>query len=1297
MKYRHLLEQHITYYNGQLYCYQCKITLQNLKEGKLHYEDAHLSVNSQISDFLNKMKLSKKNCMELVQQEENHCKYVNSKSTLKHSSNEQQKSNDNTNNEQSNACVNVDNSVEHKNESNAIIQSISENMLMKDTSNSSMQAVNETITNVPYALMEEEKTYKHFLMQRTIYTVHTYNGRWYCDLCEFTLRSLIAMTCHLQAVHPDSSTKISDFFDKSIKLSNTNCRELLDHEIAMQDVMHDYFCIPCKCSFPSVSHFYEHSVGKKHKLMTQCNKKHEDANVVLEKPTAKLNLNNNTINNQIISVVQNKSDLIRNLPSSFKAEEKSTILLKSYNKDSTSESLQSESLCLKTYIYTNFCYLCDMFINETVIKGHIICKSHKSAVSLFREIQISNQQTLCIIKLERERNTLRSLQLNNKKFDGTIWPEYAEIVAKYTCDQCNEMVEKDDIINHEITIHKSDMMFSMKFIYNWSHESRNLNAIIYYPLFKCSFCNEIIHGIASLQAHFFKYKHKENIKSLIDIKRREYDSCKNIEIYLEPIEFLCLISFENNGGTIQVQEQPVIYIKNHYTTLRKNAKEMQKTFIYVCFNCNYTADKINNAINHLFKNLQHLKHFENILLTYMSIQNVSTSKELIVNENEHKVKSPISKDVSIDNKSLTERNVDKIQVNTEQYGNRNLIAEMNSNNTDNRMSQNEENNSGFFISVDVFMEINTLIKKDYKSNQLSTKLNKSTVDRYNRVYRKDFLDFEEIMFVCNYRKLERIKSNLQFFFPSSDKIFCLICENLQLCNVQAIYEHINSENHIIKFNMLHENAEHLELLKQLVKIQPAYTKCYACDIYTFQNRKPNIDFKNHIRMSSHKINCNRLRNQIEFILKEFQNLWYSIQYFACVNCKKNFKIKINFMEHLQNKHGKVMRDKTNSMFDFCLTCATLWYKRSDIEDIHINYKQHCQLQMHRYLKKSNDFAITPLPQTLQKLLRNVNKISDDLFQLSEKVLNDPKATQLTDALKHIFGTCQPPAEVFMFGSRVTGLALTNSDIDIYLNFVDECIEPQSIKRRSKQIQDCLRTDHKNWDIELTLDRSRTPIIKVKHRLTGLQCDISFTKGLSVENSKLIRSFNTAYPPCQKLTLFLKKWLSLASLSGPDGMTNYALTWLVIFYLQVKLKIPSIADLIKSHNQSKIISGWETGVSDAILINVPEQPIHELLLGFFEYYGGFDYMRLVICPLLGETCQKKAFTEVPILPNSMALYMVRLRGDKREYFRIDSPMCVQDPYDLSHNLTKAVSILTLKRFKHYCNESLSVLRSVIAES
>jgi len=128
-----------------------------------------------------------------------------------------------------------------------------------------------------------------------------------------------------------------------------------------------------------------------------------------------------------------------------------------------------------------------------------------------------------------------------------------------------------------------------------------------------------------------------------------------------------------------------------------------------------------------------------------------------------------------------------------------------------------------------------------------------------------------------------------------------------------------------------------------------------------------------------------------------------------------------------------------------------------------------------------------------------------------------------------------------------------------------------------------------------------------------------------------------------------------------------------------------------------ILGWETGVGDTVPFDIPKQSIRDLLLGFFEYYGNFNYKYFVVCPLLGETWEKRGFTEISNLPSSMAPYVTQLRNKKPEYFRIDSPMCVQDPFDLSHNLTKAVSTLTLKRFKYYCNESISVLQNVVATS
>lgn len=85
------------------------------------------------------------------------------------------------------------------------------------------------------------------------------------------------------------------------------------------------------------------------------------------------------------------------------------------------------------------------------------------------------------------------------------------------------------------------------------------------------------------------------------------------------------------------------------------------------------------------------------------------------------------------------------------------------------------------------------------------------------------------------------------------------------------------------------------------------------------------------------------------------------------------------------------------------------------------------------------------------------------------------------------------------------------------------------------------------------------------------------------------------------------------------------------------------------------------------------------------------MHLVICPLLGHTYNKKHFTEISVLPKEMASYAEQLQSENPRYFNIDSVMCVQDPFDLSHNLTKAVSVLTLKHFKQYCTESALRLR------
>lgn len=104
---------------------------------------------------------------------------------------------------------------------------------------------------------------------------------------------------------------------------------------------------------------------------------------------------------------------------------------------------------------------------------------------------------------------------------------------------------------------------------------------------------------------------------------------------------------------------------------------------------------------------------------------------------------------------------------------------------------------------------------------------------------------------------------------------------------------------------------------------------------------------------------------------------------------------------------------------------------------------------------------------------------------------------------------------------------------------------------------------------------------------------------------------------------------------------------------------------------------------------------QLLRGFFTFYGNFNYKDYVICPLIADTVEKKDFIDILKLPKAMNLYVEYIQESaKNTGFRIDSAMCIQDPIELSHNLTKAVDPLTLRAFKQYCKLSVNILNNTL---
>lgn len=95
-------------------------------------------------------------------------------------------------------------------------------------------------------------------------------------------------------------------------------------------------------------------------------------------------------------------------------------------------------------------------------------------------------------------------------------------------------------------------------------------------------------------------------------------------------------------------------------------------------------------------------------------------------------------------------------------------------------------------------------------------------------------------------------------------------------------------------------------------------------------------------------------------------------------------------------------------------------------------------------------------------------------------------------------------------------------------------------------------------------------------------------------------------------------------------------------------------------------------------------VTEILVKFFEFYETFDFETQVICPLLGRVIQKSDFNIRSIqLPEEMSTYVKKLSQPDPELFKNRTAMCLQDPFDLSHNLTKACTETFAKMFKRYC--------------
>ncbi|NXK43822.1 STPAP polymerase, partial [Piprites chloris] len=213
--------------------------------------------------------------------------------------------------------------------------------------------------------------------------------------------------------------------------------------------------------------------------------------------------------------------------------------------------------------------------------------------------------------------------------------------------------------------------------------------------------------------------------------------------------------------------------------------------------------------------------------------------------------------------------------------------------------------------------------------------------------------------------------------------------------------------------------------------------------------------------------------------------------------------------------------------------------------------------------------------------------------------------------------------------------------------------------------------------------ARRPVVKFSHKQSGLEGDVCVHNRLALFNTRFLRFCADADPRVRPLGYGVRAWARARGLAGnPSGggplLTNYALTLLVVFFLQTRSPpvLPSglrLRDLAGPEDRAEV-GGWDCSFPRDPSVLEPSgntQSTGSLLAEFFSFFGGLELSRLLLSPREGRALPR---------PPPGALGGLR-----------PGPLTLQDPFELSHNVAANVPPRAVSRFGRCCREAAKFCR------
>jgi predicted nucleotidyltransferase len=295
---------------------------------------------------------------------------------------------------------------------------------------------------------------------------------------------------------------------------------------------------------------------------------------------------------------------------------------------------------------------------------------------------------------------------------------------------------------------------------------------------------------------------------------------------------------------------------------------------------------------------------------------------------------------------------------------------------------------------------------------------------------------------------------------------------------------------------------------------------------------------------------------------------------------------------------------------------------------------------------------------------DMNQLNTSLLSLAETLM--PTAEErgrwesAFETVKKILLAKWPEGRVILFGSAANGLSVRSSnDIDVSLQIAavgdDAAGKSEIIEKAGIVLEDA------GMNEILCLPKARVPVVKFTVPSTDTKVDITVNNTLACVNTKLLADYCKVDPRLAQLVAVVKHWAKKRAVNDPyrGTLSSYCYVLMCIYHLQSRS--PPVLPVLQAlpPTISVQVREWRAEFFDDVEAlkgfgNENTQNLGELVWQFFEYWAWrHDYMSGVISIRTGS-----------VLPKDEKDWTRRI-GNERHL------LCVEDPFELSHDLGRTV--------------------------